>query len=47
MLLGEIGADLFFLHFRVSRFGRSDDRTVFYTLYRVVKTDVGWTPTPR
>lgn len=44
VLLGEIGDALVFLHFRVFRWGRTDDRTVHYTFYRVAKPDVGWTP---
>jgi hypothetical protein len=44
VLLGEIGATLVFLHFRVFLFGRTDDRTVHYTLYTTTKDDVGWEP---
>ncbi len=44
VLLGEIDQDLFFFHFRVARYGRSADHTVFYTLFRTAKQDVGWTP---
>ena len=43
VLLGALGEDLVFLHFRVQLFGRSTDRTVFYTVYRVRKDEVGWT----
>lgn len=45
VLLGEIGEHLWFLHFRVARFGRTADRTVWWTVYRVPKASVGWTPT--
>lgn len=45
VLLGEAGHRLVFLHFRIFRYGRTDDRTVHYTLYSVDKSDVGWTPT--
>lgn len=44
VLLGEIDDDLYFLHFRASRHGRSSDRTVHFTLYQVAKADVGWRP---
>lgn len=44
VLLGETADGLLFFHFRVSRFGRSEDRTVHYTLYRVSKADAGWVP---
>ncbi len=44
VLLGEDGKDLLFFHFRVMRFGITDDRTVFYTFYRTRKEDVGWQP---
>lgn len=42
VLLGAIGADLVFLHFRVFRFGATADRTLHYTLHRVAKVDAGW-----
>ncbi len=42
VLLGELGDDLVFFHFRVFRFGRTEDRTVHYTVYRAKKVDVGW-----
>jgi hypothetical protein len=42
VLLGEIGSDLWFFHFRAARHGRSADRTVWWTLYRAAKVDVGW-----
>ena len=44
VLLSEWGDDLVFLHFRVFRFGRSEDRTLMYTFYRVAKDAVGWAP---
>ena len=44
VLLGELGDDLWFFHFRAARHGRSPDRTVSWTVFRVRKTDVGWTP---
>jgi len=44
VLLGEDGPDLMFFHFRVMRFGATEDRTVFYTFYRARKQDVGWDP---
>lgn len=43
-LIGEVGDELLFLHFRVFRYGRTDDRTVHYTFYAVDKADVSWTP---
>jgi hypothetical protein len=45
VLLAEDGEDLIFLHFRVFRYGRSEDRTVHYTFYRVAKDAVAWRPT--
>lgn len=47
VLLGEIGDDLIFLHFRVFRHGRSVDRSVQYTFYRVAQAQVGWSPSAR
>ena len=44
VLLGEDGEELMFFHFRVMRFGATEDRTVFYTFYRARKEDVGWKP---
>lgn len=44
VLLGELGDELLFMHFRVFRWGRTDDRTVHYTFYRAGKDDVGWQP---
>jgi hypothetical protein len=45
VLLGEAGRRLVFLHFRVFLHGRTEDRTVHYTLYSVEKSEVGWVPT--
>lgn len=45
MLLGELGEDLLFLHFRVFRYGTTRDRTVHFTLFRTTKDRVGWRPT--
>ena len=42
VLLGELGDDLVFFHFRVWLHGRSVDRTVHWSFYRVKKADVGW-----
>lgn len=47
VLLGEVGSELLFFHFRVFRFGRTEDRTVHYTFYRVAKSAVGWKPAAR
>jgi hypothetical protein len=44
VLLGEVGEDLAFLHFRVQRFGRSEDRTVTFTFYLAAKEAMGWVP---
>lgn len=41
-LLGAFGDDLVFLHFRVFRFGATQDHTLHYTLHRVAKAQVGW-----
>ena len=35
VLLGGHGDDAYYLHFRVFKWGRTDDRTVHYTFYRV------------
>ncbi len=45
VLLGELGPDLFFVHFRVFRFGDTPDCTLHYTFFRADKETVGWTPT--
>lgn len=42
VLLGDIGDRLYFLHFRVFRFGKTAERTVSWTFYAVEKQDVGW-----
>lgn len=42
VLLGELGKDLIFFHFRVFQHGHSDDRSVHYTFYRVRKDAVDW-----
>lgn len=42
VLLGEQDGVLYFLHFRVFRHGRSDDRTVQYTLFEASAQAVGW-----
>jgi len=47
VLLGGHGEDLYFMHFRVFLFGRTTDRTVHYTLYKVAKADVGWSEASR
>ena len=44
VLLADLGDDALFLHFRVSHHGRTDDRTVQYTFYRVAKAAIAWTP---
>jgi hypothetical protein len=44
VLMGEAGDDLLFLHFRVFRFGRTEDRSVHYTFYRVTKSSIHWQP---
>ena len=46
ILLGELGGDLVFLHFRAFRYGATLDWTVQYTFYRAHKERVGWTPAP-
>ena len=45
VLLSETPRDLLFFHFRVFRYGRTDDHTVHYTFYRVAKDQVGWRDT--
>lgn len=44
ILLGEIGDDLVFLHFRAFRYGDTPDWTVQFTFYRAHKERVGWAP---
>lgn len=44
VLLGELGDDLVFFHFRVARHGRSPDRSVAYAFYRASKKAIGWKP---
>ena len=44
VLIAELGTDLVFLHFRVFKFGETDDRTVHYTFFRASKSKVGWVP---
>lgn len=46
VLLGELGHELIFFHFRVFRWGRTEDRTAHYTFYAVEQSAVGWTPEP-
>lgn len=35
VLLGELGGQVYFLHFRCFRYGQTDDHTVHYTFYRL------------
>lgn len=42
VLLGAVGDDLLFLHFRAFRFGRSADHTVHFSVYRVRRDEIGW-----
>lgn len=44
VLLGELDAELVFLHFRAFRFGETPDHTLHYTCFRVPKAAVGWEP---
>lgn len=44
VLLGELGEHLWFMHFRVFRYGRTEDHTVHYSFYKARKADVGWRP---
>jgi len=44
VLLGELGEDLVFFHFRVFQHGQSDDHSVHYTFFRVHKDAVDWQP---
>ncbi len=39
VFLGHLGAEAILVHFRVFRWGRSPDRTVHYTFYRVPASD--------
>jgi hypothetical protein len=40
VLIGEVGEDLVFLHFRVFRRGRSGDRDFLFTFYRAPRSRV-------
>jgi hypothetical protein len=40
-VLADLGDELLYLHFRVFRYGRTDDRTVHYTFYRAPKPTDG------
>lgn len=40
VLVGQLADDLVMLHFRVHRFGRTPDRTVHFTVYRVAAAAV-------
>lgn len=44
VLLGELGTDLLFLHFRAFLFGATPDHTLHYTCFRVAKDAIGWKP---
>lgn len=44
VLLGAFDDWLLLFHFRVFRYGKTEDRTVQYTFYRVNKADVNWKP---
>jgi hypothetical protein len=46
MLLGAVGDDLLFLHFRAFRFGETLDHTLHFTAYRASRADVGWHDLP-
>jgi hypothetical protein len=41
VLLGPVEDDLIFVHFRVLRFGKTEDRTVHYTFYRTSASVLG------
>jgi hypothetical protein len=43
VVLEELGEDALLLHFRVFLYGKTIDRTVHYTFYRVPKQALGWT----
>jgi hypothetical protein len=47
VLLADADPSLIFLHFRVFRYGRSEDWTVHYTFYSVEKSAIGWVPVDR
>jgi hypothetical protein len=42
VVLGTISGVAYFLHFRVFRYGRTDDRTVHYTIYAAAEDGVHW-----
>jgi hypothetical protein len=44
VLLGELEDSLLLFHFRVFRYGKSVDRTVHYSFFRVMKDHVDWKP---
>lgn len=41
-LLGEVGDDMLFLHFRVFLWGETPDRTVHWTIYRAPKAQLSF-----
>jgi hypothetical protein len=47
VLVGEIGDELLYLHFRAWKYGASNDHTFHWTLFLVQKAEVGWTPVVR
>lgn len=44
VLLGQVGEQLFFLHFRVFRHGRTADHTVTWTVFQAAADEVDWRP---
>ena len=44
VLLGEAGKDAVFLHFKVFRYGQTDDHTVHYTFFAADRDDIGLQP---
>ena len=44
VLLGELEENLLLFHFRVFRYGKTQDRTVHYSFFRVPKERVDWKP---
>lgn len=44
VLLGEAGTDAVFLHFKVFRYGQTDDHTVHYTFFGANREAIGLQP---
>jgi hypothetical protein len=46
VLIGQTDTEAVFFHFKVFRYGATDDHTVHYTFYAASKEAIGFQPTP-